>query len=327
MRPVKRGGMETDMNIVLPDYITVTNGDISLDVFKKYGDVTYYDISPYELLPERLRDAEAIFCNKTLLNSETLKYADKLKYIGLFATGYNNVDIEYAKSRGIRVCNAGSYSENAVAQHAFALILNHFNKISRFDKFVKDGRYSESNTFSSFEYGMGELAGRTIGIVGFGSIGQAVARIARAFDMNVIIYSRTVRENTGYEFVTFEELLERSDVITVHCPLNEASNRMFNAEAFARCRRNVLFVNTARGAIADEAALCYALNNGIIGGAAIDVFETEPLPAESPLIKAKNITLTPHIAWAPLETRLRLLDIATGCFEAYLRGECMNVIV
>ena len=315
------------MNIVLPDFLTVTNGDISLDVFKKYGDVTYYDISPYELLPERLKDAEAVFCNKTLLNCETLKYADKLKYIGLFATGYNNVDIDYARKKGIRVCNAGSYSTNAVAQHTFALILNHFNRISLFDRFVKEGEYAKSNTFSSFEYGIEELAGKTIGIVGFGSIGQAVAGIAKAFGMKVIVYTRTLKDNADCEFAAFEELLEKSDVITIHCPLNEASNKMFNAKAFARCKRNVLLVNTARGAIIDEAALCDALNQGLIGAAAIDVFETEPLPADSPLVTAKNITLTPHIAWAPLETRLRLINIAADCFEAYLRGEGINVIV
>lgn len=315
------------MNIVLPDYITVTNGDISLDFFKKYGDVTYYDYSPYELLPERLKDAEAIFCNKTLLNAETLKYADKLKYIGLFATGYNNVDIEYAKEKGIRVCNAGSYSTNAVAQHTFALILNHFNKISKFDCFVKDGSYSKINTFSSFIYGIEELADKTIGIVGFGSIGQAVARLAEAFGMKVIVYSRTAKPETGYEFTSFDELLEKSDIITIHCPLNDASNKMFNEAAFKKCKKTALLVNTARGAIVDEKALCDALNNEVIGAAAIDVFETEPLPADSRLMTAKNITLTPHVAWAPLETRLRLMDIAVKCYEAYLKGEKMNVIV
>lgn len=314
------------MNIVLPDYRTVTDGDISLDVFKKFGDVTYYDISPYELLPERFKDAEAIFCNKTLLNAETLKYADNLKYIGLFATGYNNVDLEYAKSRGIRVCNAGSYSTDAVAQHTFALILNYFNKVSLYDNYIKEGSYAKSETFSSFMYSIEELAGKTIGIIGFGSIGRAVAKIAEAFSMKVLVYSRTIKQD-NYNYVSFDELLERSDIITVHCPLNDASYKMFNTEAFSKCKKGALFVNTARGPIVDEKVLCDALNEGVIAGAALDVFETEPLPTTSPLMQAKNITLTPHVAWVPTETRLRLLNIAVECFEAYLRGEAKNVIV
>ncbi len=315
------------MNIVLPDYRTVTDGDISLDVFKKFGEVDYYDISPYEKLAKRFRSAEAIFCNKTLLNAETLKYADNLKYIGLFATGYNNVDLEYAKSRGIRVCNAGSYSTDAVAQHTFALIHNYFNKVSLFDSYIKEGSYAKSETFSTFKYSIEELAGKTIGIIGFGSIGQAVARIAEAFSMNILVYTRTVKEGSSYTHVSLDELLASSDIITIHCPLNDASHKMFNSETFSKCRRNTLLVNTARGPIVDEKALCEALNEGVIGGAALDVFETEPLPADSPLMSAKNITLTPHVAWAPTETRLRLLNIAVECFEAYLRGEDKNVIV
>ncbi len=314
------------MNIVLPDYSTVTDGDISLDIFKNYGDVSYYESSPYELLPERLKDAEAIFCNKTLLNAESLKYAENLKYIGLFATGYNNVDTEYARLHGIRVCNAGSYSEHAVAQHTFALILNHFNRVAEYDSFIKDGSYSAGNRFSSFKYSMSELYGKTIGIVGFGSIGHAVAGIAVAFGMKVLVYSRTVR-NDGYSYVSLPELLSKSDVITIHCPLNDGSYKLFNDDTFKLCKKGTFLVNTARGAIVDEQALCKALDSRILSGAALDVFETEPLPKDSPLINAVNITMTPHVAWAPIETRQRLLGIVIDSFEAFLKGERKNVIV
>ncbi|MBQ9886541.1 MAG: D-2-hydroxyacid dehydrogenase [Lachnospiraceae bacterium] len=315
------------MNIILPDYKTITDGDISLDIFKKYGDVKYYERLEYEQLPEILKDADVIFCNKTPLNPETLRYADNLKYIGLFATGYNNVDIEYAKARGIRVCNAGSYSTNAVAQHTFALILGFFNKTAQYDSFIKDGGYARNNFFSSFEYGLEELAGKTIGIIGAGSIGQTVARIAEAFDMRVIVYSRTVRFPDRYTYVSFDELLERSDIITIHCPLNEASYKLFDDAAFAKCREGAFLVNTARGPIVDEAALCRALKSGRLKGAALDVFEVEPLPQDSPLMHVPNIILTPHIAWAAKETRQRLLGIVVDCFEAYLHGGKKNVIV
>lgn len=224
------------------------------------------------------------------------------------------------------MCNAGSYSTDAVAQHTFALILNYFNKVSLYDSYIKEGGYAESETFSTFKYGIEELTGKTIGIVGFGSIGRAVAKIAEAFSMKVMVYSRTARQD-NYNYVSFEELLDNSDIITVHCPLNDASCKLFNKETLSKCRKSALLVNTARGAIVDEQALCDALNEGLISGAALDVFETEPLPADSPLIKAKNIILTPHVAWAPTQTRLRLLNIVVECFEAYLRGEERNVIV
>lgn len=313
------------MKIVLPDCKTITRGAISLDVFKKYGEVSYYELSKNEELPERFRDAEAIFCNKTLLNAETLKYAPNLKYIGLFATGYNNVDLEYAKSKGIRVCNAGSYSTEAVAQHTFALILNHFCQVSKYEKYVNYGNYIKSDTFSPFIYPMNELSGKTIGLIGYGSIGRQVARIANAFNMNVIVYTRTPKDDA--KCVELDELLSNSDIISVHCPLNEQSEKMFNADTFAKCKDGAFFVNTARGPIVDEMALKEAVESGKLSGAGLDVLEVEPMLDSNVLLGVENITITPHVAWAPITTRNRLLDIVIDNYENYLNGTPKNVIV
>ncbi len=313
------------MKIVLPDCKTITRGAISLDVFKKYGEVSYYDLSKDEELPERFRDAEAIFCNKTLLNADTLKYAPNLKYIGLFATGYNNVDLDYAKSKGIRVCNAGSYSTEAVAQHTFALILNHFCQVSRYESYVNEGGYIKSDTFSPFIYPMDELSGKTIGLIGYGSIGRQVARIAKAFNMNVIVYTRTPKEDANC--VGLDELLASSDIISVHCPLNKQSNKMFNSETFSKCKDGAFFVNTARGPIVDENALKAAVESGKLSGAGLDVLEVEPMLDTNVLQGVKNITITPHVAWAPITTRERLLDIVIDNYESYLNKTPKNVIV
>ncbi len=313
------------MKIVLPDCKTITRGAISLDIFKKYGEVSYYELSEYEQLPERFRDADAIFCNKTLLNEYTLKNAPNLKYIGLFATGYNNVQLEYAKEHNITVCNAGSYSTDAVAQHTFALILNHFNQVSRYENYVNDGQYKKADTFSPFIYPMDELCGKTIGLVGYGSIGTKVATIAKAFGMNVIVYTRTPKNDVNC--VSFDELLAKSDIISIHCPLNEQSEKMFNKTAFDKCKKGAYLVNTARGPIVDESALKYAVESGILSGAGLDVLEREPMNEDNVLFGVNNITITPHVAWAPVTTRLRLLDIVVDNYEKYLAGMPVNVIV
>lgn len=313
------------MKIVLPDCKTITRGAIDLSVFDKYGEVSYYDLSGYEDLPDRFEGADAIFCNKTLLNEYTLHKATNLKYIGLFATGYNNVDLEYAKSKGITVCNAGSYSTDAVAQHTFALILNHFNRISEYNKYVNEGEYIKADTFSPFIYPMDELNGRTIGLVGYGSIGRRVSEIAKAFGMNVIVYTRTPKMDV--ECVSFDELLSRSDIISVHCPLNDQSEKMFDSRAFDKCKDGAFFVNTARGPIVDEMALKNALESGKLSGAGLDVLEVEPMKPDSPLSGVRNITITPHVAWAPVTTRNRLLDIVIANYENFLKGNPTNVIV
>ena len=315
------------MKIVLTDCKTVTNGDLDLTVLERFGTVAYYPLTSAQELPGRIADAQAIICNKTLLNAAALSNAPQLRYIGLFATGYNNIDLSYTNAHGITVCNAGSYSTNAVAQHTFALLLHHYSRVAQYNEFTARGNWMNSETFSPFVFPTAELAGKTIGIIGYGSIGRQVALIARAFGMKGLVYTRTPREKEqNICFTDLETLVLHSDVVTVHCPLNELSKGMFNRELFRKMKKDAYFINTARGAIAEEDALAQALNEGWIAGAAIDVLETEPMRKDCPLFGAKNITVTPHIAWAPLETRKRLLQIVADNLAAYLSGSPTNVV-
>ena len=302
------------MNIVIPDLKTITTGDISIDCFNEFCTVTSYDLTPKELVAERVKDADIILCNKTPMCEETLESAKNLKYIGLFATGYNNIDLGYTHCRGITVCNAAGYSTNAVAQHTFALILEHYSAVSKYDSFVKNGGWIRSDVFSPIVYPTEELAGKTIGIIGFGSIGSTVARIAGAFGMNVLYYSRS-ESNTD-----LDTLIKTSDIVTAHCPLNEQSKHMFNREMFEKFKRGAFFVNTSRGGTVDENALRYALDSGILSGAAVDVLDSEPMSESCPLIGAKNLIITPHCAWAPGQTRERLVGIVYNNLKNYLSG-------
>ena len=315
------------MKIVLPDAQTVSCGDVDLTVLEKYGEVVYYPLTSADELPARVADADAGICNKAVFTREVFEAAPKLKYIGLFATGYNNIDIAAALDHGVTVCNAGSYSTIAVAQHACALILSHFSKISDYKAFCADGNWKSSPTFSPFVFPMNELYGKTLGIVGYGSIGREVAKIALAFSMRVIVYTRTVRDDSSVEFVDLDTLARESDVISVHCPLNDASRNMFDRELFAKCKRGAYFVNTSRGPVVDEAALREALDSEHLSGAGVDVLVSEPMREDCVLFGAKNITITPHVAWAPLETRERLLGIVTSNLEAFLAGSPKNVIL
>ncbi|MBE7012057.1 MAG: D-2-hydroxyacid dehydrogenase [Ruminococcaceae bacterium] len=313
------------MKIVMTDCQTITKGDLDLSAFDALGEVVIYDLTPKEKIYERIKDADAVICNKTVLNEENLK-GTNVKYIGLFATGYNNIDTEYCKNNGITVCNAGSYSTEAVAQHTFAFILNYFNKIADYTNFVKDGGWKASETFSPFVFPLSELKGKTIGIIGFGKIGQEVAKIAKAFSMNVKVYTRTKREMEGADFVSFDELISTSDIVTVHCPLNKQSEKMFTKEVFEKFKSDALFINTARGGVMVEQDLIDALNDEIIGGAGIDVLEEEPMNVNSKLPEAKNIMITPHIAWAPIETRNRVVAVASGNLKNYIEGNPTNVV-
>ncbi len=314
------------MNIVITDAQTVTNGDISLDILNELGDVTVYNLTDSSELVGRIKNADAVICNKTLLNEEVLSKAKKLKYIGLFATGYNNIDIDYCKSRGITVCNAGSYSTNSVAQQTFAFILEHYNKVAKYNTFVQNGGWLSSPTFSPFVFPLNELSGKTIGIVGYGSIGKAVERIANAFNMNILISSRTEQKTVYGKFVSFDELLQNSDIVTVHCPLNKDSKYMFNKQAFDKMKDGAFFINTARGGVLVEEDLVNALGNGKLSGAGIDVLEYEPMTANCKLMDAKNCLITPHIAWAPYETRIRLINIVYGNLKAFIEGNPTNVV-
>ena len=315
------------MKIVLTDAQTVLDNLVNADTLKRFGEVEEYGLLRYDEVAEKIADADMVVCNKTLLDKNTLRLAKNLKYIGLFATGYNNIDIDYCKAHNIAVCNAGSYSTNAVAQHTFALILEHFNNTANYNKYVQDGLWKRSKTFSPFVYPLSELAGKTLGIVGFGNIGKAVARIANAFEMRVIAFNRSEKQADGVEFLSFETLLEQSDIVSVHCPLNSGSENLFDKNAFAKMKKGALFVNTARGGVMVEQDLFDALQSEHLGGAAIDTLRVEPMEEDCILMGAKNCIMTPHIAWAPVETRVRLMDIVADNIRAFLNGTPQNRIV
>lgn len=314
------------MKIVLTDAQTVLDNLVDASALRELGEVVEYGLLKYEEVAEKIADADIVICNKTKLDSYTLRLAKNLKYIGLFATGYNNIDIDYCKEHNITVCNAGSYSTNAVAQHTFALILEHYNNTAKYNQFVQDGKWKRSKTFSPFVYPLSELAGKTLGIVGLGSIGQAVAKIANAFEMNVIAYNRSPREIENVKMVSLDELLSTSDIVSVHCPLNSESEHMFNKETFAKMKKGALFVNTARGGVMVEQDLFDALESEHLGGAAIDTLAVEPMEKDCILMNAKNCIITPHIAWAPLETRVRLMNIVVDNIKNFLNGTPTNKV-
>ena len=312
------------MKLVITDARTVTRGDISFAALEEFAEVVVYELLKKEDYAEALKDADMILCNKTVIDASVMALAPKLKYIGLFATGYNNIDVVEARKRGITVCNAGSYSTMAVAQHVFAMILNHASRVADYDRFVQDGGWKNSETFSPFVFPAHELYGSTLGIVGYGSIGRQVAEIGRAFGMKIIAHSRTPKD--GVENVTLDELMGRSDYITFHCPLNSESRGMVSARELGLCKPSAYIVNTARGGVIDEQALADALRAKVIAGAAVDVLSTEPMAQDCPLFGIENCTLTPHVAWAPIETRVRLMGIVTGNIRAFIDGKPVNVV-
>lgn len=314
------------MKIVVLDAQTITKGDILLSSLSDFGEVVTYNLTKYEEIESRIKDADAVICNKTLLDKNSLSGACNLKYIGLFATGYNNIDIDYCSQHGITVCNAGSYSTNAVAQHTFALILEHYSNVGKYNAFCPDGGWQTAETFSPFVFPLNEVAGKTIGIVGFGAIGQAVAKIALAFNMKVLAFNRSKKEFSDVSFVDFETLLKESDIVTVHCPLNADSNEMFNKDAFSKMKQGSFFINTARGGVMNEQDLISALESDHLGGAAVDVLCTEPMSKDSRLPHTKNLLITPHIAWAPIETRERLIDIVYDNIDCFIKGQPKNVV-
>lgn len=317
---------DTKLNIVLTDYSTVNAEDLGLEAFERLGNVTYYTETAPELTAERIADADVIVINKTVIGRAELDAAKHLKLIALFATGYNNVDVAYARERGVTVCNAGSYSTSAVAQQVFGYILAHASRIAEYDRDVKNGEWIRSRLFCFFSLPTYELEGKTLGIFGYGSIGKRVSDIAKAFGMRVIATTRTPKTDEGVEFVSFDTLLSSSDYLTVHCPLTEDTRELFEAKAFDRMKNGAYFINTARGGVISEQALADALTSGKLSGAAVDVLTSEPMREGCPLLTAPNITITPHIAWAPLETRKRLLDIVISNIQHFVDGTPTNVV-
>ena len=315
------------MKILITDCATLTHeNDLPLDTFNKFGTVSLFDMLTGDDLLREIRDADILLCNKTVIDRTVLDASKQLKYIGLFATGYNNIDTQYAKQKGVTVCNAGTYSTSAVAQQTFAYILSHYSAVERYSSLVKKGEWIASPTFSMLCCPTDELCGKTIGIIGFGSVGKRVAEIALAFEMKVLVYTRTPKVYPNIEFVDLETLLGQSDIVSVHCPLNEQSAKMFNEHTFSLMKDSAFFINTARGGVVDENALLEALKSGKLSGAAIDVLTVEPMSEDCVLLNAPNIIITPHTSWAPVTTRKRLLRIVEENINSFLNGKPQNVV-
>lgn len=314
------------MKITVLDRPTFTVGDIDLTCIEALGSVEFYDILTKEEIIEVCKDSEIVIGNKTQFNKELIDALPNLKYIGLTATGYNNVDTAYAKQKGIVVTNVPGYSTVDVAQHVFAFILHYSNKIHLYDESVKRGDWIKSKTFCYFDYPLSELDGKTLGIFGFGDIGKRVAKIASAMGMRVLVHTRTKPSDSPYEIVDKETLFKESDYLTLHCPLNDATFNLINAETLKMMKPTAVLINTARGPVVDEKALREALDNGVIAHALVDVLCLEPMSENCPLLGAKNLTVTPHVAWAPLESRQRLINVVASNAKAFIDGNPVNVV-
>lgn len=317
------------MKIVVLDRTSVGE-DVSVEEMKQYGEVVFYNSTPDDLVAERIADADIVVANKNPINEAALKGAEHVKLVCQFATGYDNVDIGYCKSRGIRVVNVRNYSTAAVAQHTVALALSVLENVPYYDEYVKSGAYSAQERFAHFGKTYYELDGKVWGIIGMGNIGRSVARIAEALGCRVIFYSASGRSTcTDYERVDFDTLLARSDVLSLHCPLSDRTRHIMNAAAFEKMKRSAILINVARGAVVDTAALARALKDGQIRGAGIDVFEKEPVPAEDALLALKDtgvLQMTPHMAWASIEARTRCVTETCRNIEAFLHGQERNVV-
>ncbi|MDE6539696.1 MAG: D-2-hydroxyacid dehydrogenase [Ruminococcus sp.] len=315
------------MKIAVLDWYTMDmTGDISTAPIEELGDVKFFPLTSPEETIKNIGDAEIVLCNKVMITREIMDKCPNIKYIGLLATGYNNIDIEYATEKGITVCNGGSYSTNAVAQQTFAYILDYCSKIRDYDIIIKNGEWEKSPLFSYFPIPTAEVAGKTLSIVGYGSIGKKVAEIAKAFDMNIIISTRTTPRDCPYECTDIMTAVEKADFITFHCPLTEKTKGMVNAELLSHMKKSAVLINTSRGAVVNEKDLSNALNNGKIAYAYLDVLEKEPMSPDTPMKNARNCVITSHTAWSAFETRKRLVDIVCNNIRAWINGTPTNKV-
>jgi len=317
------------MKIVVLDGYTLNPGDLSWDALNQLGDVTIYDRTPYAEIASRCAGADVVLTNKVPLDEVTLNQLPDLKYVGVLATGFNIVNTEVCKNKGIIVANVPGYSTASVVQLTFALILELVLHVQRHSDAVMDGKWSSSADFCFWDFPLIELDGKTLGIIGFGSIGQKVGDVAAAFGMKVIAIGRRQTDQSqrkNFKWVSLPELLETSDIISIHCPLTPETQGLVNKENLAKMKRSAFLINTSRGPIIKDADLAEALNNDIIAGAGIDVLSVEPPPADNPLFKAKNCLITPHIAWASKEARTRLMAVAVSNLAAFINGNPVNVV-
>lgn len=313
-------------NIVVLDGKTL--GNVNFEKLKEFGEVTYYDTTSPEEVKDRVKDAEIILTNKVVLNKSNLDESKNLELICETGTGFNNIDIKYAKERKIAVTNVAGYSTPTVAQHTFATLLHLYNKIGYYDNFVKSGDYSKSGLFTNLDKSFNDIEGKVWGIVGLGAIGRKVASIAEAFGAKVVYYSTSGKNNNAdYKRVELEELLQNSDIISIHAPLNNATEGLFNYDNLKRMKKSAILINMGRGPIVVDEDLARALDEEVIAGAALDVFTVEPTPINNPLLSIKNkdrLVLSPHIAWASVEARERLFNDLLENIRAFYRGEVRN---
>ncbi len=317
------------MKIVVLDGYTLNPGDISWEGLEAFGEVTVYDRTKAEEVVARIGDAEAVYTNKTPITKETLDACGNVKFIGVLATGYNIVDIEAAKAKGIPVCNIPTYGTAAVSQFAIALLLELCHHVGEHSDAVKAGEWTNNPDWCFWKYPLVELAGKTMGIIGFGRIGQDTGKIAQALGMKVLAYDayqNPALESETCHYADLDTLLAQSDVISLHCPLFPSTEGIINKDSIAKMKDGVMIINDSRGPLIVEEDLRDALNSGKVAGAALDVVSTEPIKKDNPLLDAKNVILTPHIAWAPKESRQRLMDIAVANLKAYVDGEPQNVV-
>lgn len=318
------------MKIVVLDGYTLNPGDLSWEDFSNLGDLTVYDRTPKEDISNRIGDAELILTNKTPIKKDILEKNKKLKYIGVLATGYNIVDVSAAKEQGIAVTNIPDYGTHAVAQFTFALLLELCHRVQKHSDAVKSGQWSENADFCFFNYPLIELAGKTMGIVGFGRIGKQTARIAKAMGMKLAVHSRSLPQTNEFDeldwYDDINKMARESDIMTLHCPLTEETRGIIGRSVLEDMKESAFLINTARGPLVDEKALYHALKNKIIAGAGLDVLEKEPPDPNNLLLELDNLVITPHIAWAAKESRERLMSIAYDNLKSFLKGRPVNLV-
>jgi len=316
------------MKIVILDGYTENPGDLSWESMEKLGELKVYNRTPTNQIVERIGDADVVIVNKTPISAQTIAACTGIKYIGVLATGYNIVDVEAAKAKKIKVTNVPTYGTAAVGQFAIALLLEICHHVGHHSKAVLEGRWEKNPDWCFWDYPLIELAGKTIGIIGFGRIGQTTATIAKAMGMNVLAFDEHPND-TGKaiaDYVSLDELYAKSDVISLHCPLFPSTEGIINKNSIAKMKNGIIILNNSRGPLIVEQDLADALNSGKVYAAGLDVVSTEPIKAGNPLLKAKNCLITPHISWAPKESRQRLMDIAVSNLESYISGNPINMV-
>ena len=314
------------MTIAILDAKTMNPGDLSWDSFKSFGEIKIYDHSPKSLIVERAIDAEIVLINKVELTADIIQQLPNLKYIGVTATGYNNVDLEAAKKRNIPVSNAPGYGTLGVAQHVFALILAISSKVTLHDQAVTNNEWSNQSNFSLVKRPIIGLENKKLGIIGLGSIGQKVAEIGLAFGMKVIAHNRSKKEIPNIEMATIEDILSKSDFISLNCSLNASNKEMVNSTFLNAMKPSAFLINTARGGLINEDHLAKALQEQVIAGAALDVMQAEPPLKDHPLFELENCIITPHNAWAYPSSRQNLMEIVLNNLKAYLEGKPVNLV-